>query len=520
MSVVKSLSEFKFFKSFRLPIVSGDDVHFSVEKEDPFTERGEFIKDAQLVDASITGLGFKTTEKVALEEEVKISFSYKRLRFDVTGRVVRAISGHSSDPKLIYGIEIEDNEDRENMSRFLGQLISSFSHDRLRDCVKNLALAERYADMDEGFEMFSLLLSLFKDVTQFGHKEGFIDSMLVEVTRLINAQKAMVFLINTETNELEAHSATGIDKSILKFDYRKGVAGTVFTTGVSLNIDAKHERIKSFEKLDKKTGIETKSVICSPVYNREDKIIGVIQILNKKNQDRFSEEDEKTMRMLSLVFSCFFSQYNPMSEKSLVRRFSAPNARQIIYIGRSESTTNLRKMILKLKDQTSPLLICGEKGTGKSLYANILHAEGSRGVQDFEAIHCVGYPENEWNDKLFGTGDSVGSLQKCNGGTICFEEIWAMPRSVQHNLVKIMKDGKLNPNDQIKLDMRFIFTSSVELEDSFSKAKLVPELFEMIHTYRVNLEPLRNRKRDIGEMIDFFIAKECKDQGFFTQGSL
>src|SRR5690606_9066374 len=98
-------------------------------------------------------------------------------------------------------------------------------------------LKERYAKASDGLEMFSLLLSLFKDITHYGDKEGFLESMLEEVVRIMNATRASIFLINPDTNELEAVCALGVEKQQLKFDYRLGIAGSVFTTGVALNID-------------------------------------------------------------------------------------------------------------------------------------------------------------------------------------------------------------------------------------------------------------------------------------------
>ena len=123
----------------------------------------------------------------------------------------------------------------------LSNIFQAFSTDRLKDCLIQSALRERYTDASEGFEMFSLLLSLFKDITYFGDKDGFLETMLEEVVRILNAQRASIFLINPETNELEAACALGVDKNDLKFDYRLGIAGSVFTTGVALNIDTRND---------------------------------------------------------------------------------------------------------------------------------------------------------------------------------------------------------------------------------------------------------------------------------------
>src|SRR5690606_19858394 len=157
--------------------------------------------------------------------------------------------------------------------------------------------------------------------------------------------RASIFLINTETNELEAVAALGVDKELLKFDYRKGIPGSVFTTGVSLNIDTQSESARYSQELDKLSGLETRSIICSPISNREDKIVGVIEVSNKRNEDRFTAEDEKTMKVLALILSSVFHHYNPMSEKSLIRRFSTPYERDFAWIGRSPQSSQTRKSV-------------------------------------------------------------------------------------------------------------------------------------------------------------------------------
>ncbi len=511
--MIRSLSEFRFFKSFRIPVESSDDIQFTVEHDDPYGERGEFLRDVQITDVSITGVGFKSQEKLSIGDSVTISINFRRLRFDISAHIVRAFSGHIDDPTMSYGAEIDDAEDRDKMSRFLGQLINHFGQERLKDSLRNLALSESYSDLTEGFEMFSLMLSLFKDITNFASQEGFIDSMLEETSRILNSQRAVVFLINTETNQLEASHSVGISKKHLRFDYRKGVAGSVFTTGVSLNIDSSHSKIQFFDKIDKKLGVKTKSVICNPITNREDKIIGVLQVANKRNQDRFTEEDEKVMKLLSLVYSCFFSQYNPVSKKSLIRRFSAPCSRDIVWIGKSQHTSNLRRSILKLKDIATPITLIGENGVGKSLYTRILHAEGARGINEFEMVDCLSMGEEEIISILFGSNENVGWIEKCSGGSICFREVGKLSKIVQQRLVEKL----YNPVKDENPDVRPFFTSSIDLDELVAEGNLIPEFYEFCNQNIVKIEPLRNRKKDIQELIDYFLAKECKDQGFLQK---
>ena len=91
----------------------------------------------------------------------------------------------------------------------------------------------------------------------------------------------------------------------------------------ALNIDTRNDPSRFNEKFDHKLGFETKSIICNPILNREDKTIGVIEVLNKRNQDRFTVEDEKTMKVC-ISISSVFHNYNPISDISQIRRFSKP----------------------------------------------------------------------------------------------------------------------------------------------------------------------------------------------------
>lgn len=515
--MLTSLSEFKYYQSFRVPVESRDDVQFLVEFENS-QGRLEFVEHVKLMDVSLTGMGFTTKFPLPVGSSLRCSLQFKRLRFDFGVTVVRAFHdvNSSEHEAMNYGGEL-DTEDYTNMKRFIEQYIQSLPPERLKDSLIQLALTQHYASEKEGFEMFSLLLSLFKDITQFGNKEKFVESMLEEIVRILNGQRASIFLINTETNELEAVAALGIEKELLKFDYRKGIAGSVFTTGVSLNIDTKSDKVRFSEEMDKATGFDTRSIICSPITNREDKIIGVIEVLNKRNEDRFTVEDEKTMKVLGLILSSVFHHYNPMSEKSLIRRFSTPYDREYAWIGRSTQTSEIRKAIVRLKDIDSPMTICGESGVGKKLFARIIHNEGKRGLAPYFVISCKGVDEASLLKDIYGSESSKSKLEECVGGTIVFDEITFMPLHLQMKLFGVLSNRRI-PGSHISLDVRAIFTTSknvkqmIEEEGSFN-----PELYSYMCSSEINIEPLRKRPLDIDDLLSACLRKECRKQGLLLK---
>lgn len=515
--MLTSFSEFKYYQSFRVPVESRDDVQFLVEFEN---EKGqfEFVEKVKLFDVSMTGVGFSTIHPLAVGTILRCSIQFKRLRFDFGAIVVRAFRDVESleTDQMSYGAEL-DSEDYGNMKRFIEQYIQSLPPERLKDSLIQLALTQHFATEKEGFEMFSLLLSLFKDITQVANKERFVESMLEEIVRILNAQRATVFLINTETNELEAVAALGIDKELLKFDYRKGIAGSVFTTGVSLNIDTKSDKVRFSREIDKLTGFETRSIICSPISNREDKIIGVMEVLNKRNEDRFTVEDEKTMKVLALILSSVFHSYNPISEKSLIRRFSSPYEREFAWIGQSPQTSEIRKSIVRLKDLDSPILVQGEPGVGKKLYARIIHNEGKRGLSPFFVIKCKGVDEPTLRKEIFGHDGEKSILESCVGGTVVFDEISFMPIGLQLSLLKILQDRRI-PGSHIILDFRSIFTTSKNIKSIIEDEGLFnPDLYNYINSSIVNIDPLRKRPMDVSGLLNFFIKKECRNQGLLLK---
>lgn len=514
--MLTSLSEFKYYQSFRVPVESRDDVMFLVEYEN---DQGklEFVEQVKLMDVSMTGLGFITSFPLPVGSTLRCSIQFKRLRFDFGANIVRAFKEiDSGNDDMNYGAELE-SEDYGNMKRFIEQYIQSLPPERVKDSLTHLALTQRYASEKEGFEMFSLLLSLFKDITQFGNKEKFVESMLEEIVRILNAQRASIFLINTETNELEAVAALGIDKELLKFDYRKGIAGSVFTTGVSLNIDTKVDKVRYSIEIDKITGFETRSIICNPITNREDKIIGVIEILNKRNEERFTVEDEKTMKVLALILSSVFHHYNPISEKSLIRRFSTPYDREYAWIGRSQQTSEIRKAIVRLKDLDSPLTVNGEPGVGKGLFARILHNEGKRGLAPYVVISCKGVDHDFLAAQLFGAEGQKSKLEECVGGTILFDEIGFMPKDLQFKLVEVFKARRIH-GSTISLDVRPIFTTSKNLKQLIEEeGEFNPELYNFMCSSEVQIEPLRKRSQDIEDILSFCLRKECRKQGLLLK---
>ncbi|MEI8346585.1 MAG: sigma 54-interacting transcriptional regulator [Pseudomonadota bacterium] len=516
--ILSSFSEFKFYQSFRLPVEEADDLRFLVQMVDTKegVEKEKYISDAKLKDISLTGLGLLTNDRISIGAEVRISLQFRKHHLDLNGTVVRAFSEGLDKDGIIYGVEIEDDK---HINTFLKQFVTSFSGERLKECLIQSALKENYTKVSDSFEMFSLLLALFKDINTYGDKEGFIESMLQEVVRVLNAQRASIFLINPHSNELEAIAAVGINqkqREMLKFDYRLGIAGAVFTTGGALNIDCTSEKVRFNEKFDQWLKFETKSIICYPIHNGDDKVIGVLEVLNKRNQDRFTVDDEKTMKVLTLIFSSVFHKYNPISESSIIRRFSNPFDRKQAIIGKTPHVQSLRETILKLKDVDSYFLIQGEVGVGKTLFANIVHNEGRRGLHPFKLVECGTIDPIRLEKELWGN-DNECALLVGQGGTVVYKNIERLTPVQQETLFEILTKRQVPSNAQISIDVRVVATTTANLGQMVDAGQFNRGLFETIAKAFVHVEPVRRRIDDLDELVAYFFKQECKDQGFLLK---
>lgn len=505
--------EFQFFKAVRVPINSGNDIRFLAQIEKVNAQgvlESRYIDDAKIIDMSVHGLCFRTTQEIALGEEVDFSIQFKKLLIDIQGKVVRSNRMTKGNEEIVYGIEVSE-QDTDLTRRFLELYIKSVPNDMVREGFLDLIYKNDEPEQQECLEMFSLVVSIFKDFDQYANQDGISDYMLKEVMRTVAAQQVNFYMINTENNELQTVASVGLKAKKISFDYRKGIPGSVFTTGFSVNLNRLTSSQHFSEELDEVMGIKTESVICHPIYNREEKIIGVIEAVNKREQDRFSEDDEKAMKVISLIFSYLFHSFNPVSKKTIVRRFSSGFNRKYVMIGKSHHVSNLRKSIGRLKDLNSPLLIKGERGVGKTLMARIIAHEGKRSLAPFVVIDCERKDELATIEKLIGTASHRSLIEKDEVSTILIKNIDLLCSELQFKFLQ--KWVHLRKVHGFNQKARIICTAGQDLKLLMKQRKFNQHLYHLISDNELSLIPLRKRTEDIHGLIYYFIKKECQENG-------
>jgi DNA-binding NtrC family response regulator len=211
---------------------------------------------------------------------------------------------------------------------------------------------------------------------------------------------------------------------------------------------------------------------------------------------------------------------NVYLRRQLEERFEFSNI-----IGSSPAMKIVFERMSRIVKTDSTVLITGESGTGKELVARALHFNGPRKQKAFIAVNCSAIPETLMESELFGhvrgsfTGavkDKAGKFEAANHGTIFLDEIGTMPLHLQTKLLRVLQEQELQrvgSNSSIKLDVRVISATNLDLEQQVRQGLFRDDLFYRLNVIPLHLPPLRERKQDIRALVGAFLEKYCRLMG-------
>ncbi len=188
-------------------------------------------------------------------------------------------------------------------------------------------------------------------------------------------------------------------------------------------------------------------------------------------------------------------------------------------IGKSPAMQKILHTIPKIAQSSSNVLITGESGSGKELFARAIHNLSTRADKKFVAINCATFPEGLLESELFGymKGAFTGASQNKEGlfevaheGSIFLDEIGEMPFSLQAKLLRVLETGsfrRLGGTGDITVDVRIIAATNKNLESSIKEGGFREDLFYRLNVIPVHIPPLRERIEDIPLLVEHFLKK-------------
>ncbi|HEY6308397.1 MAG TPA: sigma-54 dependent transcriptional regulator [Candidatus Angelobacter sp.] len=192
-------------------------------------------------------------------------------------------------------------------------------------------------------------------------------------------------------------------------------------------------------------------------------------------------------------------------------------------VGSSAKIQDVLRMISRLKDTRTPVLITGESGTGKELVARAIHFRGSFANRPFVAVDCGSLVPTLIESELFGyekgafTGalrSKTGLFQSANGGTIFLDEIGELPLEMQAKLLRVLQEKEVRPvgsNQKAKVDVRVVAATNRDLETEYRNGTFRKDLYFRLNVVTVHLPSLRERRSDIPMLAHWFLDRYAPD---------
>ena len=199
-------------------------------------------------------------------------------------------------------------------------------------------------------------------------------------------------------------------------------------------------------------------------------------------------------------------------EKQLGKRYSFDTI-----IGKSKVIRSAIDAAKKVAVTDATVLLTGETGTGKEVFAQSIHNAGNRSKQNFIAVNCSAFSKELLENELFGhkagafTGavkDAKGIFEEANNGTVFLDEIGEMPLDLQAKLLRVLESGeflKVGDNKATKVNVRIIAATNRDLEEEIAAGNFREDLYYRINIFNISLPSLRERTADIAELSEYFL---------------
>ncbi|MBI5198132.1 MAG: sigma 54-interacting transcriptional regulator, partial [Nitrospirae bacterium] len=379
---------------------------------------------------------------------------------------------------------------------------------------------------DHPGEKLLALLNICQKMNSERDLSTLLDLITREAAKLMHSDRASIFLLDKEKNELWSQVALGSEP--IRFDAGKGIAGTVVRTGETIHIKDARNDPRFFSGIDKQKGYHTRNILAVPLRNHNGETVGAFEALNKRD-GTFDQEDEALLKALAAQAAIAIETVQWTQElawhrdqllvennqlwKEVEGRFSTQNI-----IGTGEKIQRILGLIRQISDSTLNVLITGESGTGKEMVARAIHYNSPRSRRPFVALNCAALPESLVESELFGiekgvaTGveQRIGKFQEADGSTLFLDEIGDLSGTAQAKILRVLQDGvieRVGGRKTIQVDVRILAATHKDLEAEIRKGNFREDLYSRLRVIPIHTPALREIREDIPLLANYFLSK-------------
>lgn len=358
---------------------------------------------------------------------------------------------------------------------------------------------------------------------QDGH--SLLTRILESATRLTGGEASSLLLLSPENSKLYFEISLGSKRGELKkfsLNLGEGIAGWVAQHNRSLIVNDVDKDDRFYSEISEKIGFRTESILAVPMRAGEH-CIGVIEIINKEDGTLFSQKDLQWLEVFANQAGLAIrnaKEYQKIRDEVVRLRQQVPGQTRFHeLIGSSPHFLEKLELADRIAGTGSSVLILGESGSGKELFAERIHLKSDRGNFPFVRVNCAALPEQLLESELFGhvkgaytdaVKDRIGRFELADGGTVFLDEIGEIPMTIQAKLLRFLQHQtfeKLGSSESVKVDVRIIAATNRDLEKSMDAGTFRQDLYYRLNVLPFSVPPLRDRAEDIPELADFFLSK-------------
>lgn len=361
--------------------------------------------------------------------------------------------------------------------------------------------------------------------SHYSDAKTLLTRILESATRLTEGDASSLLLVNPENQRLYFEIALGSKgQDVKKFSLSKGegIAGWVYEHNTSVIVNDVENEPRHFSDISRQIGFPTSSMLAVPMRIR-DHCVGVLEILNKKDGKRFTQDDLKWLEIFAnqaaLAVQNARSFQKARDEIDLLHDQINSEKGFHTLIGKSKVIVEKLALVDRIAATDSSVLILGESGVGKELFAEQLHLRSARAKGPFIRVNCAALPETLLESELFGhvkgaftdaTSDRRGRFELADGGTIFLDEIGEFPLKLQAKLLRVIQHRvfeKVGSSEPMRVDVRIIAATNRDIERAVGQGAFRSDLYYRLNVLPLTIPPLRERTEDIPELAQFFLKR-------------
>jgi DNA-binding NtrC family response regulator len=370
--------------------------------------------------------------------------------------------------------------------------------DATRGIIVNRAMSE-----DE--QRFELLADLGAMIAREVELDELLATCAARVARAIGAERATLWVVDGATGELRARLADALDPDDLRLPVGRGVAGAVAATGAPILIADAARDPRWDPAIDRRTGFTTRSMLCVPVRGPDGALRGVLQTLNHTGAGFTGREQVFASALADQIGRALeFTTLRGHRERPGVE----VRGRYNHVVGQSPTMRAVYDVIARAAQTDATVLLRGETGTGKGVFARAIHVNSARQAGPFVAVDCTTLPATLVESELFGhergafTGADtrvIGKVEAAAGGTLFLDELGEIPLELQGKLLRFVQERRferVGGRTPLSSDVRLVVATNRDLAAMVKAGQFRSDLYFRVRVIEIELPALRSRGPD------------------------